>query len=175
MFSSSTVTVQPCRSAYLMYMRARSAANSADSSPPSPDFSSRTTSSASCGSRGANRSASWVLERVDAGFEIGDLGGERVVVGGQLPGGLEVTPGRLELAVGRDDRCDLGEPAADPAGRGRVGVQGGVGQLTLEVAVFSQQCLDPWSAGRSQWPPSPERKPAPGLTRMRQIGRRSCS
>src|SRR6516165_4054499 len=43
-----------------MYILAKSAAKRADSSPPSPDLTSSTMSSASCGSRGASMSVSWV-------------------------------------------------------------------------------------------------------------------
>src|SRR5205823_8195588 len=55
---SRTSVTQPRRSAYRRYIRSRSPANSADSSPPSPALISRITSLPSSGSRGASSSAS---------------------------------------------------------------------------------------------------------------------
>src|SRR5436305_150531 len=57
--ASSTSVTQPRLSAYRRYMRSRSPANSADSSPPSPALISRMTSLPSSGSRGASNSASF--------------------------------------------------------------------------------------------------------------------
>ena len=134
-------------------MRARSAANSADSSPPSPDFTSSTTSSASCGSRGASRSVSWVFEFGDArGSSSGTSAAKDASSVGELPGGLEITARRLQLAVGGDDRRQLREPTPDPAGRAGVGVQGRVGELTFEVGVLGEERVDP--ACRYRWQPS---------------------
>ena len=53
--ASRTSVDQPRRSAYRVYMRSRSPANSADSSPPSPDLTSSSTSLPSEGSRGTSR------------------------------------------------------------------------------------------------------------------------
>ena len=119
------------------------------------------------------------VELVDGGLQLGDLGGERLVVGGQLARGLQVAAGGLQLAVGRNDRRDLGEPPADPAGRGGVGVQAGIGELALQVGVLGQQrvnrrcrvahvallpaCIQLFFA---------ERKPTPGLRSRDRIGRR---
>ena len=50
--ASSSSVFQPSRSAYRRYIRSRSPANSADSSPPSPALTSRITSRSSSGSRG---------------------------------------------------------------------------------------------------------------------------
>ena len=50
-------SLQPRRSAYRRYMRSRSPANSADSSPPSPALISRMTSRPSSGSRGTSTPA----------------------------------------------------------------------------------------------------------------------
>ena len=61
-------------------------------------------SSPSCGSRGASRSRQLGFELVDRGLELGDLGGEGIVVGAEFARGLQVAAGGLELAVGRDDR-----------------------------------------------------------------------
>ena len=55
---SITSVIQPRRSACRVYIRSRSAAKSADSSPPSPALISTMTSLASCGSRGISSSAS---------------------------------------------------------------------------------------------------------------------
>ena len=74
--------------------------------------------------------------------ELGDLGGERVVVGGQFARGLEVAAGGFELAVGGDDGRELREPAAGLAGGAGVGVQFGIGQLTLEVGVLGEHRVD---------------------------------
>ena len=44
------------------------------------------------------------VELLDGGLQLGDLGGERLVVGGQLTRRLEVASRGLQLAVGRNDR-----------------------------------------------------------------------
>ena len=116
------------------------------------------------------------FEFVDRGLEIGDLGGEGLVVGAEFARGLQVAAGGLQLAVGRDDRRELREPSADLAGRAGVGVQIRVGELALEVGMLGKQRLDPRRACPScRLLPANralERKPTPGLRRTRQIGRR---
>ncbi len=82
------------------------------------------------------------VELCDGGLKLRHLRGERLVVGGQLPGRLEVTAGGFELAVSRDDRRDLGEPPADLAGGGGIGVQIRIGELALEVGMFGEHRLD---------------------------------
>ena len=99
-------------------------------------------SSASCGSRGASRSVSWVSSSSTVAVELVDLGREGLVVGRQFAGGLEVTARRLQLAVGRHDRRQLREPPTDLAGLARVRVQVGIGELTLEVGVLGQDGVD---------------------------------
>lgn len=56
-----------------------------------------------------------VVEFGDLGLEFGDLGGERWVVCSEFAGGIQITAGRLQLAVGGRDRCQLCEPFAYPA------------------------------------------------------------
>ena len=81
------------------------------------------------------------VEFVGLGGEFVDLGGEGFVVDGEFPGRLQVTAGGFELAVGGDDRSQLGEPPPDLPGPGGVGVQLGIGQLAFEVGVFGEQCF----------------------------------
>ncbi len=138
-WASITSVTQPCRSAYLVYIRSRSPANSADSSPPSPALISTITSLASCGSRGMSSSAS---RSSSAGREAGDglrLGGERRVLGGQLARGGQVGAGLLQLAGRLVQRDQFGVPAADPPGGALVGVDGRVGQPPLQLGVLVEE------------------------------------
>ena len=123
-------------------MRARSAANSADPRRPSPDFTSSTMSSASCGSRGQHVG--------ECRVELGDLGSPT----------REPRPrttrrrGRSSRAFRRSPRADsslwcaatiggqLRETLAHPAGADHVVVQLRVGQLTLEVGVLGEHCVN---------------------------------
>ena len=72
--ASITSTFQRWRSAYFVYMRERSAANSAASSPPAPARISRNTFLSSLGSRGSSRRLQLVLERGLARRQLVDLG-----------------------------------------------------------------------------------------------------
>ena len=51
----------------------------------------------------------------DRGFELGNLGREGFVVGGEFSRSFEVAAGGLQLAIGRDDRRDLREASANLA------------------------------------------------------------
>ena len=63
MFSLTMDSVQPRRSAYMVYIRSRSAANSAPSSPPMPARISRMTFFSSLGSLGSSRRFSSSVRR----------------------------------------------------------------------------------------------------------------
>src|SRR5690606_32536356 len=70
------------------------------------------------------------------------LGGEGGIVGGQLPGRVQVVPGGLQFAVGGHDRRQFGESLADPAGGRRIVVQRRIGQLGLQSRVLGQDVVD---------------------------------
>lgn len=70
--------------------------------------------------------------------ELRGLLGERGVLAGELPGRLHVALDLLELPVRRDDRGELGVPAAEPAGLGLVSVHVGVCELLLKLVVLAQ-------------------------------------
>ena len=82
------------------------------------------------------------VELGDLGGQLGHLVGERRVVGGEFLGGLEITSGRFELAVGGHDRRDLREAPAHLAGGGGVRVQFGIGQPLFQLAVLGENRLD---------------------------------
>lgn len=88
------------------------------------------------------------------GFQVGDLGGERIVVGGQFARGLEVLSGGHQLAVGADDRGEPGEPPPGLAGLVGIAVQVGVGQPAFQVGVFGQQHVDGLNRLRHLTPPA---------------------
>ena len=130
-------------SAYRVYMRSRSPANSADSSPPSPDFTSRIASLSSVGSRGTSRRRSRSSASPRCFAKGVGLVGERRVLGGQLAGRLEVA--RRSCCHSRqvaDDRAQLGVALVEPLGQPRVGVGLGRGQPALELGVLGEQALD---------------------------------
>ena len=133
-------------------MRARSPANSADSSPPSPDLISMTTSSPSCGSRGTSSWRQPRLQLGEAGGELVGLLGERRVLDGELAGGGEVGTDRLQLARRPDDLAQLGVAPPQLAGLARVGVHGGVGERALQLGVLHEQRVD-GRRGHSVLPP----------------------
>ena len=118
-------------------MRSRSPANSADSSPPSPDFTSRMASLSSVGSRGTSswRSRSSATCRA-LGERLG-LVGERRVLGRRARGRPRCRRrARCHSRQVRDDRGQLGVPLVEPLGQPRVGVRLGRGQLLLELGVL---------------------------------------
>jgi hypothetical protein len=82
------------------------------------------------------------VELLDGGLELGNLGREGFVVGGELSSGFQIAAGGLQLAIGRHDGRHLREAAADLAGRSRIRVQIRVGQLTLEVGLLGQQSIN---------------------------------
>ena len=92
-------------SAYRVYIRSRSPANSADSSPPSPDLISRRASLSSTGSRGASRRRSRVLGRLAwvamASTSPANVGSS--AASSRAAARSSAVP--LPLAPGRDDRA----------------------------------------------------------------------
>ena len=63
---------------------------------------------------GCQKVAELRLEFVDLGHQLGHLGGERRILGGQLLGGLEVTARGLQLAVGGHDRATAARTGDPP-------------------------------------------------------------
>ena len=89
------------------------------------------------GSRGTSRRVSRSATRSRSrGRRVG-LGGELRVLGGQLAGRHLVLAELEPLAVGGDDRAQLGMPLADPAGRRGIRVQRRIGHLLLKVGVLA--------------------------------------
>ncbi len=127
-------------------------------------------SSASCGSRGASRSVSWVSSSSTVASSSGISAAKDSSSAASSRRGFQVAAGGLQLAIGRDDRRDLREPAADLAGRRGIGVQIRVGELTLEVGLLGQQRINRRRGVRHVRPPSPERKPTPGLRSRARSG-----
>ena len=127
---------QPLRSAYLVYMRSRSPANSADSSPPSPDFTSSSTSLLSVAGRGHQQVAQAFLGDGTRLLELLGLGRERLVLAGQLAGSLEVVTQPRPLRMGAQDRVQLGVPLVEAARQRLVGVHRRVRQLSLELRML---------------------------------------
>jgi hypothetical protein len=83
--------------------------------------------------------AQLVLQRAFARRQLGRLGGERLVLAGQLAGRRQVALGGLELVRGLRDPGQLRVPAAEPPGQRLVGVHGRVGELALQLGVLGQQ------------------------------------
>jgi hypothetical protein len=83
------------------------------------------------------------LEHLDALLEGDRLRGERRVLGSQLPSGSEVAVNGVELAGGGHDRGQLGEAPAQRPGPPGVGVDGGIGQRLLDLAVLGHQFRQP--------------------------------
>ena len=72
-------------------------------------------------------------------LEVGDLGGERRVLGRELARGGEVVAVLPVRVPGADDLAELGVPPADLAGTAGIGVQLRVRQLPLEVRVLRDE------------------------------------
>ena len=79
---------------------------------------------------------------LDRGFELGDLGGEGRIVGGQFAGGVQIVAGGLELAVGRM----IGASSANrlPTLRASAGslCSAGSDSWRLQAGVFGQDVVD---------------------------------
>ena len=99
------------------------------------------TSLSSFGSLGSRRWRSRSVELLLPALEGGELGGEGLVLAGQLTGGDDVTFDGPQGAHGLDDRTQLGVAPAQRAGLALVGVHRRVGQLTLEVGVLLEKVL----------------------------------
>src|ERR1700730_3171607 len=80
-------------------------------------------------------------------------------MGSQFTCAVQVSPYRLQLAVGGNDRRQLPEPTADFARIGSIAVQSGIGQLALELGVFGQQRVNRLHALRHASPSKPSRLP----------------
>ena len=131
-------------------MRSRSPANSADSSPPSPALISTMTSLSSLGSLGSSCLRRSALRSVELGLQRVDLAGEGGVLAGVLPGHLEIA-GRLGDPAGDlDDRRQLGVATTQLAGPAGIGVDGGVGELGLELGVLAQEIVERLAHNRLQ-------------------------
>ncbi len=91
--ASRTSVRQPCRSAQRVYIRTRSPAKRADSSPPSPALTSSSASRSSSGSRGTSRRPQPLLRLGDGRLQRGRLGGEGGVLARQLARGGQVVAG----------------------------------------------------------------------------------
>ena len=131
-------TFQPRRSLNRVYMRNRSAANSAASSPPVPARISTMASRSFRGSGGTSRSPSWAVQPVDLRTQplhvvprqLGQFG---VLVGEQLArlGQLGVEAG--EPVVGLTNGFEPGVLATELLEPGRVPRGLGVGQLVGDL------------------------------------------
>ena len=102
-----------------MYIRARSAANSADSSPPSPDFTSSTMSSASCGSRGASRSVRCSSSSATLASSSGTSAANAESSAASSRAASRSPRAGSELAVGRRRSAPVGRSGAPPGGHWR--------------------------------------------------------
>ena len=111
-----------------MYILARSAANSADSSPPSPDLTSSTMSSASCGSRGASMSVSWVSSSATRASSSVTSSANDSSSAASSRAVSRSSRADSSLRYVRDDRGQSGEPASDFARLVGLAVQFGIGQ-----------------------------------------------
>ena len=139
--ASRTSVFQPRRSAYRVYIRSRSPANSADSSPPSPALISRMASLSSSGSRGTSSAAQPLLGgRALLGERLGlrrRTWGPRRRARGR-PRGRRSTA--LPLAVGRRRPRSARRTAGRAAGPARGSAcSARVGQLPLELGVLGDE------------------------------------
>ena len=141
--ASSTSVFQPRRSAYRVYIRSRSPANSADSSPPSPDLISSRASLESAASRGTSRCRQPLLGGRAALASCSASAAKRLVLPRELAGRLEVVAEPAPLVVGpRRSRVSSAYRWPSRFASRLVGVDRGVGEPQLELGVLGQQAVD---------------------------------
>ena len=125
-----------------MYMRSRSAPNSADSAPPSPRFDFEDDVSGIVGVARDQEPAHLFLCFGEARFEVRDFFGKCLVFTREFASGFEITPELDPVLVRSLDLAEFGVAPVHLLGARRIGVQRRIGEVFLQLRVLCEQSRD---------------------------------